>query len=368
MRRFKGKRANFLLLFFTCVLMFVLLETAFRLIEHKKYSRMLKERIEWGISGGSEAEKMLRQHIEVPLRRILKIHENPRIIYDLIPNQRSRYAANTVLTNSEGFRDREYEITKDGSVRRILGIGDSLMFGQAVAQGSTYLAVLEEMSNLKGQAWEVINTAVPGYNTVMEVETLKVKGLKYNPELVILGYVSNDICLPNFIRNETHFLDPGRSFFLDFVRWRMRDAGIRVYNIINAAEEHFRKCDEESVPDQYRFMVGLEAVRKSLVELKELGEEYDFEVLVVLFTPEADGSVLRVAGICRDLGFHLVSVGGALREYMEENGIDDYGSSPLVVKGDGHPSAIAHRIAAESLMGYLESSGLLRPRRQDAGS
>ena len=64
---------------------------------------------------------------------------------------------------------------------RIVGIGDSGMFGWNVEQGEDYLSVLR--SNLtaraNGVSYEVLNLGVPGYNTQIEVESLRSKGLAY---------------------------------------------------------------------------------------------------------------------------------------------------------------------------------------------
>jgi len=58
---------------------------------------------------------------------------------------------------------------------RVVGIGDSAMFGSGVSDGENHLAILERIVGRRfpGLKVETINTAVPGYNTIMEVETLK---------------------------------------------------------------------------------------------------------------------------------------------------------------------------------------------------
>ena len=41
-----------------------------------------------------------------------------------------------------------------------------------------------------------MNTGVPGYNTYMEVAALKQKWLFYEPALVVIDFVGNDLDLP----------------------------------------------------------------------------------------------------------------------------------------------------------------------------
>jgi hypothetical protein len=68
-----------------------------------------------------------------------------------------------------------------------------------------YLEQLVEVLNEKYSDvnWAGINTAVPGYNTAMEASTLESRGLKIDPDPdpdpVIVGYVGNDMFLPNFL-------------------------------------------------------------------------------------------------------------------------------------------------------------------------
>ena len=63
---------------------------------------------------------------------------------------------------------------------------------------------------------EIINTAVPGYNTVMEIETMKENGLRYKPDIVIVGYIVNDFDLPNFIRETENYFSFQRSFAVEY--------------------------------------------------------------------------------------------------------------------------------------------------------
>jgi hypothetical protein len=82
--------------------------------------------------------------------------------------------------------DRDYpEARRPGSVR-ILGIGDSGMYGWACEQDENYLAILETNLNRRGDGvfYEVLNTGVPGYNTQQEVQALKEKWARYKPDIV----------------------------------------------------------------------------------------------------------------------------------------------------------------------------------------
>src|SRR5262249_1399115 len=126
----------------------------------------------------------------VTLRQMIRHSNNPRIIYELIPDLSVQFMNKQVTTNSQGFRGSEHNISKGNQIIRIIGLGDSSMFGWGVTDEECFLFILQKYLNQSRSfniEWEIINTAVPGYNAVMEVETLKEKGLHYKPDIVIVN-------------------------------------------------------------------------------------------------------------------------------------------------------------------------------------
>ena len=104
-----------------------------------------------------------------------------------------------VAINSKGIRDYEYDYEKPEGTFRILVIGDSFTQGWGVELEQAYSKRLEEMLNEgaggsnSGTRFEVINAGVPAYGTCEEWVYLAKEGVKYNPDLVILGYYLNDV-------------------------------------------------------------------------------------------------------------------------------------------------------------------------------
>ena len=47
---------------------------------------------------------------------------------------------------------------------------------------------------------EVINAGIPGYTTYQELEFLKIYGLQMEPDLVVLGFVFNDLYYKHLCR------------------------------------------------------------------------------------------------------------------------------------------------------------------------
>jgi len=309
-----------------------------------------------------------------PLGRLIRPSANPRIVYELWPGLDLRFESLPgercrVRTSRAGFRDRDYATPKPPGTFRIVGIGDSLMFGWGVDDGQDFLSVLEERlaRERPRSRIEVLNTAVPGYNTVMEVETLREKGLPYGPDLVVVGFCPNDASLPNFIRPVRDVWSLRSSFLLDFVRSRLRGAppsGDALVFAPRRADDRAYEDDPERVPQRYRPLAGWSALRGALRELRSLSEGHGFGVVVTAFVPGfADERKRRGLDLAAQEGFPVLDFGEEEKRYLESHGIGEYVGSPLTVSAaDPHPSALAHAMAAEVLLRFLTEDPSLAAR------
>ena len=266
-----------------------------------------------------------------------------------MPNLAVRFMGGRVVTDKQGYRVTP--CADDGTdAFCVLGLGDSVMFGWGVDDNQTYLAQLCDLlaQAFPGRRFRVLNTAVPGYNTVMEVETLKARGLAYRPGLVLIHFVDNDLYLPNFIRMPDAHMKMTRSYLVGALsRWRGGDLRTRPF------ERIVRRTDQ--VPEQCRFMVGEEAYTQAMRDLKTLGDEQAFKILLLVnwTAPE------YVAANAAELGIPLLELGPVLRRYRHEHTIvgDD---DPLTVsRQDPHFSPLAHGLIAEEIVRYVEQHALV---------
>lgn len=93
-------------------------------------------------------------------------------------------------SNSKGLRGKtEYEYRREAGKRRILVLGDSFTFGDEVSDDETYPHYLESLL----PDTEVLNFGVSGYGHDQMLLYLKDEGVKYKPDLVLLGFVYLDI-------------------------------------------------------------------------------------------------------------------------------------------------------------------------------
>ena len=113
----------------------------------------------------------------------------------LRPATETRFQGFSVRINALGFRGPETTMPKPPGVYRIVALGDSVTFGWGVDDEHTFLRRLEADLNagVPGRRFEVINTGLPGYDSVQELATLERRALALSPDLVLLTYVVNDI-------------------------------------------------------------------------------------------------------------------------------------------------------------------------------
>jgi lysophospholipase L1-like esterase len=294
------------------------------------------------------------------LGNVVRLSADPRVVYELVPDLDVTFLGQPLRTNADGFRGPRVPAARTRPAVRVVGLGDSVMFGWGVSEEDTYLArvvpLLEASS--PGVAWEVVNTAVPGYNTAMEVATLEAKGLRFDPDLVILNFVGNDLGLPNFVEEEPDVLSLRRSFLVDFVRARLAgvpEPGRRLVGVSPEERRFGGEADVSRIPPRYRALAGLPAFRAAMRRLRDLAREHGFAV-VVLAHPDALDYARAAA---RDWGFLLVETGTAVRAWAREHGLEGIQEPPLTVTGaDPHPSAIGHAIIATVLAESLRSSGI----------
>ena len=124
---------------------------------------------------------------------------------DILP---FRHAPNEVTTrdfngsviesrfNSYGFRDEEHALAKPEGVFRILGLGDSYTLGATARFEDTYLRVLEGRLNARRGDHphvEIIKAGQARYWTEPERLLLESVGLRFQPDLVLLGFTPNDV-------------------------------------------------------------------------------------------------------------------------------------------------------------------------------
>lgn len=357
MTRLRGPWPTLFLTLFGTLLALAVAETGARVAAIREERR--QGRLERDLSRAADP----RPGAVVTLGQIILKSMIPRIVYELRPRLDVVFAGARVTTSDSGYRGRDVTAPKPAGTYRILGIGDSYMFGQGVADHETYLALLPGLlkEGWPGRSLETVNLAVPGFNTVMEVETLRARGPALQPDLVLIEIVGNDLDLPNFLWTE---IDPWalqRLFLLDFVHERLgsRPAVSRADRGLSEAPREaggmldtFSR-DTARVPPQYASMVGLPAFERSLAELAEFGRRHQVRVLALTHGVWFEDAMLEALSSNR---IPVLVLRSALRQRARALGAPDYGRSPLALSPvDLHPSALGHRAIAEEVAAWLKT-------------
>jgi len=289
--------------------------------------------------------------------------------YEGMPNYEYTTSANiTNKFNNDGLRDTEYEVEKEDGVFRVIVLGDSVsMCGGSFKLDECYHSVLERQ--LADNAVEIISFGQDGYGTMQEIELLKEKGLKYDPDLVILQYTLNDPIMTDtpyrhlhtqkeFDARERHisykssFLcglghDIGRLKTVRTFSNIQYETGLRVVDGVEKAQQmHSNSCSWKRIEDSFS-------------ELRELSEKNDFDVLVIIFPlvldyddyplTEVHEQVLNEA---EENDFFSLDILDVYKEYHYMSLKYDY--LDIV-----HSNQKAHRLAAEKIYKYLMDSKIV---------
>jgi lysophospholipase L1-like esterase len=278
-----------------------------------------------------------------PLAVIIQCSDNPRLVYELQPGLNMKFGHRQTRTNKAGMRsDYDYAFEHPSNGVRIVGVGDSGMFGWGVEQGEEYLAVLASNLNARadGRRYEALNFAVPGYNTQLEVETLRSKGLTYHPDIVIVGWCDNDFGLPFFMWERQNFKRRDMSYLYAFL---FRRDKINTDLILNDQ----RVYTHEQVIPELTSGTHTKGVKRALQELQELGRQAGFKVLVF-------GPMQREARqICAEIGMPYYNTHEKIPRGAYPASYDIHFM---------HPRAPGHRVLAEHLEQEFVARGWLPPR------
>jgi GDSL-like lipase/acylhydrolase family protein len=282
----------------------------------------------------------------VSLRGLVQASADPRQIYELKPGLHARFQGVSLDINSDGFRDRSHPRVKPSGVRRLIGLGDSVLFGWGVEEPECFLRRLEQTLNASGRSpgWEVLNLGVPGYNTMQEAELLESVGLLYAPDVVLLCFVPNDDQLPNFVQREDGTLLESSVLYKLLLR------GARAIGEARRPTKDQVWSDPQLVPPEYVSMVGPEAVRQGLLRIGYLAGAHKFMVKVFCFRGYR-GLSSQVRAWCGEFGLDYLD----LDAWLDRHGLH-YGPDLQLSLRDFHPNARFHEAIAEFLGESLASA------------
>jgi len=200
-------------------------------------SRTRKRLIAFALSSAAAlvlAELAVRATCGSPLVERLPLMEmraNAQRGWEMVPGQVHYTYQQRVSVNSLGLRGPEVAEKRAGE-RRILYLGDSLIYGQGVGDEDTQPAQLERALRDRDPktAWSVINAGNRSYGTAQELALLAELGARIQPDVVLLGWYWNDIDERDVARTYARLKDKGELCFdtgnrlegRDLLAWRAK--------------------------------------------------------------------------------------------------------------------------------------------------
>lgn len=307
-----------------------------------------------------------------------KRNDHPDIIYANLPetniqfiypdNPRGYFGTGNNIdqhTNSRGFRGPEFSDVKATDSARIIFLGDSFTFGEGVFDNDTYPAQFEKIANennlYPGKKVESINLGVGGYNTQQEWFVLKDMADKWQPDLIILGYILNDVEAKLFSTLDDGLVRRNREAQIQEVTQTAGDnrSILEIPRINRLISSYFKTINQDSeLIDYYNSIYRDEnpnwvTTKEMLKNFGDYSKQKNIPVLVVIFpllfelNDNYPFSNLHQKVITELKSNNLEYID--LRESL--NGLE--ANALWVYPTDPHPNEIVHFLAAKKIFEKL---------------
>ncbi|NOZ86340.1 MAG: SGNH/GDSL hydrolase family protein [Deltaproteobacteria bacterium] len=202
------------------------------------------------------------------------------LYYEILANRKNYWETNEgkkylVRSNNVGMRGPDIKIPKPKGLKRIVLVGDSMIFGAGLEEKDTISSKLQDGMNavLGPGRVEVVNGGVCGYNALQESNFILEKVLPLDPDLVIWVYYINDL---EELDYQPEIVETCK---VDYSTWEWLDSKFRRYSklyrlIFHESNTSFNireKLDPAKLPQRcYRASVqrvvnGLHALHIKLV-------------------------------------------------------------------------------------------------------
>jgi lysophospholipase L1-like esterase len=259
------------------------------------------------------------------------------------------------------FRTPPFTRKKNPGVFRVLCVGDSRTWGDKIRDFRlTWPYLLKESleERLPGRDIEVINLGYRGFSTVNERELLDSLGFGLGPDLIVVQYSLNDPLksYPGF-RSDEEFNPPAirnpllkKSFFLGYLHH------LYITKQFHGTQKRLRSLYKDGYPGWKDCVAAMSAIRSEagrrgigcvMMIFPQLTNDRKLPVTGYKFS----GLHEKVSQTASRLGFRVLDLLPYFLRETEKSGMPWTAWKALEL--DTHPGEKAHRLAAETLAGYL---------------
>jgi lysophospholipase L1-like esterase len=302
------------------------------------------------------------------------------------PNAEVQWGDVTVRSNGKGLRGPELDYQKPPGVFRILYLGDSVTFGFLLEKYEYTFPFLVEtlLESSTDREIETVNAGVGGYSPWQEHVYLVKEGIHYQPDLVVVSFVLNDVTEKfQLVRfggsDESYQLTQSYYSRLDYLLAR---SGL-AYQVRNFARK--LKARRKLGAD-----LQLGAIKQQALNVETLMKNPEQENVKISWRITLQ-NLQRIVDFCRQRDVPLLLVifpfkvqledptglsapQRTLTDYAADNGIPfidllpvysarvtNVGHSPDRIFIDyDHPTPLGSRIAADAIARRIQESGWLR--------
>jgi hypothetical protein len=249
------------------------------------------------------------------------------------------------------FTDVPHKFEKDSGVFRIAVLGDSFIWGDGLPYDSAWSHKLEQSIVAKYDNVEVMHWGRNGWQTKDEFEFYTKEGFKYQPDLLILGFVDNDPDLGLFQHMDPHFRN---NYWLLYKIWPA------------AAEKVLAKLYAISYGNWQERLYGEEnlALYEQLLQqfmdtLENNGQDYFMVQTPACLEGDCNENYLKIQPLFDKLGLEYTSLIPACEEKLSGYNYLDLRANPV----NGHPGTLMTNLFADEVLHYLEATKRLPPVR-----
>ncbi|MBI4451962.1 SGNH/GDSL hydrolase family protein [Candidatus Woesearchaeota archaeon] len=267
-------------------------------------------------------------------------------------------ASQKIELNDEGYRDLNHQLMKR-NVYRIAVLGDSFTFGTGIENmESTYPKILQTKLNAKARTikYGVFNFGKEGVDTEYEIKILQQYALKYNPDIIIVGYVLNDF-RDAASQNKRNFYLFWADKYIErksYLYSLIKKSGVNLLESIGVIKSYQKAIAESFYSDKN----------------KEINRAYILEMDKIAKNNNATLVVVAIPFIYNLDDYPFSHAHEFLKDTAAQNRIlyldtlpqlSKFNESDIVVsRYDWHPNEMGHKIIAESIYNYMLESGLVK--------
>jgi len=297
---------------------------------------------------------------------------DPEVRYIPLPNQRGWIDDGFATTNALGFRGPAPATPKPDRLVRVVAVGDSVTFGFGVNDDDTFCTQAERLlrSQHTGLNLEIVNLAVPGYDTRQEVTLLGRYVDQLRPDVVLVGFYSNDVpdSLEDAASGTTIATTPaeGQTLHMNAAPTSFWDIQMRKSRAIYTVGRAFKRFTHKGEWGMARFNMELDIlqghdtpqldkawgrVQEQFDVLQRMASSHGFAVGIVVLPPkEQVVGLYPTANYQRRLGSLAASHGFFFVDPLPRMMTTSEKKDSLYIPYDrNHPTAAGHRLIGQTI-------------------